>query len=171
MSYASEVSVSPGMFPGSTPATAGDGSGEVSRGHIRCRNVLKGRILKCKEQSERTRMMWSGSKGMTYQTDLFDEALMKAIRPVDDGNGSTGAVPIEEPQASSAFTRQRALTTQLMEQVAGSANLNQAYKRVKANKGVAGVDGMTVDDLLPWLAENKETLVASLTRDAACKAC
>jgi hypothetical protein len=87
-----EVSVSPGMFPGSASATAGDGSGEVSRGHSRRREALKGRILKCKEQSERTRVMWSGSKGMSYQMDLFDEALMKAIRPGGDGDGGTGSV-------------------------------------------------------------------------------
>ena len=31
-----------------------------------------------------------------------------------------------------------------MEEVTGSANLNRAYKRVKANDGAAGVDGMDV---------------------------
>ena len=35
----------------------------------------------------------------------------------------------------------------LMEEVAGSANLNQAYKRVKANKGAAGVDAMSIAEL------------------------
>ena len=33
-----------------------------------------------------------------------------------------------------------------MERVVTSANLNYAYKRVKANKGVPGVDGMTIQD-------------------------
>jgi RNA-directed DNA polymerase len=40
--------------------------------------------------------------------------------------------------------------------------LNRAYKRVKANKGSAGVDGMTVDDLFDWIAEHKESLIESL---------
>ena len=51
-----------------------------------------------------------------------------------------------------------------MEEVASSANLNQAYKRVKANKGAAGVDGMTVDDLEAWIAVNRDGLIASLHR-------
>jgi len=49
-----------------------------------------------------------------------------------------------------------------MEQVTGSANLNRAYKRVKANDGAAGVDGMDVTELRAWIAGNRETLIASL---------
>ena len=41
-------------------------------------------------------------------------------------------------------------------------NLNQAYLRVKRNKGAAGIDDMTVNDLLPYLRENKTELIASL---------
>ena len=49
-----------------------------------------------------------------------------------------------------------------MEEVTGSANLNRAYKRVKANDGAAGVDGMSVTELRAWIASNRETLIASL---------
>ncbi|MDP6032144.1 MAG: group II intron reverse transcriptase/maturase [Alphaproteobacteria bacterium] len=101
---------------------------------------------------------------MTYQTDLFDEALLKAIRPGGSGRGGTDARPLEEPQVFTAFMRQRALTMHLMERVASSANLNQAYKRVRANKGAAGADGMTVGGLRLWLAEHKDELVGSLIR-------
>jgi hypothetical protein len=45
-----------------------------------------------------------------------------------------------------------------MEEVAGSANLNKAYKRVKANKEAAGADGMSIADLLPWIREQHEKL-------------
>jgi len=103
-------------------------------------------------------------QGREYQGDLFDEALLKALRPGATGYGGTGAGTTEEQQALAALEQQRALTQGLMERVASSANLNQAYKRVKANKGAPGVDGMTVQDLRSWLADNKDMLVAQLVR-------
>jgi len=54
------------------------------------------------------------------------------------------------------------LTQELMERVVEHDNLNQAYRRVKANKGAPGVDGMTVDELRGWAAMHKEALLASL---------
>ena len=50
----------------------------------------------------------------------------------------------------------------LMEQICQSANLNQAYKRVKANKGAAGVDRITIEGLRDYIAEHKEELLSSL---------
>jgi RNA-directed DNA polymerase len=41
-------------------------------------------------------------------------------------------------------------TTNLMEEVLRRENLTEAYKRVKRNRGAAGVDGMTVDELMPY---------------------
>ena len=103
-------------------------------------------------------------QGRAYQGDLFDEALLKALRPGASGDGGTGTGASEERQALTALGQQRALTQGLMERVASSANLNQAYKRVKANKGAPGVDGMTVAELGPWLAANREALMAALVR-------
>ena len=39
----------------------------------------------------------------------------------------------------------------LMERVVERGNVKAALKRVKQNKGSSGVDGMTVDELHPWL--------------------
>ena len=96
------------------------------------------------------------------QMDLFDEALKASLRHGVTGEGGTGAGTCAERQAATAWDQNRALTQHLMEKVASSANLNQAYKRVKANRGAPGVDGMTVADLLPWIADNRERLIASL---------
>jgi RNA-directed DNA polymerase len=42
-----------------------------------------------------------------------------------------------------------------MEAVSSSANLNQAYKRAKANAGAQGVDGMSVEALRARIALNR----------------
>lgn len=47
----------------------------------------------------------------------------------------------------------------LLERILSRNNLNRAYKRVKANKGAPGIDGMTVEEALPWMQENREELL------------
>lgn len=51
---------------------------------------------------------------------------------------------------------------ELLERVLDRDNLNRAYKRVKANKGAPGIDGMTVEDALGWLREHREELLESI---------
>jgi RNA-directed DNA polymerase len=68
----------------------------------------------------------------------------------------------EERQILTASTDDETLTKHLMEKICEPINLNRAYKRVKANKGVAGVDGMTVNELFAWIAKHKESLIESL---------
>jgi RNA-directed DNA polymerase len=53
-------------------------------------------------------------------------------------------------------------TTKLMEEVLRRENLLRAYKRVKANKGAAGVDGMTVDDLMPYCRKHWDEIKEQL---------
>ena len=50
----------------------------------------------------------------------------------------------------------------LLEKVLDRDNLNRAYKRVKANKGASGIDGMTVEEALPWLKEHRDELLESI---------
>lgn len=50
----------------------------------------------------------------------------------------------------------------LFEHILDRNNLNKAYKRVRRNKGAPGIDGMTIDEALPWLKEHRDTLLTSL---------
>lgn len=99
-------------------------------------------------------------QGIGDQLYLWEE--LAPVRPGVSGEGGTRASAHEERQASTASDRQRALTSNLMEEVCERENLIRAYKRVKANKGSPGMDGMTVHDLGPWLAEHKGELIALL---------
>jgi RNA-directed DNA polymerase len=103
-------------------------------------------------------------QGEAYRQLLLFESSQDAPRPETPGTGGTHAGIIEEWQASTAFDRKRALTPYryLMEAICDRENLNHAYKRVKANRGAPGVDGMTVGDLFAWLVEHRDELIASL---------
>ena len=53
-------------------------------------------------------------------------------------------------------------TDNLLDLILRKDNLNAAYKKVKSNKGSGGIDGMQVDDLLPYLRENQETFIQEI---------
>ena len=53
-------------------------------------------------------------------------------------------------------------TNNLLDMILRKDNLNKAYKRVKSNKGKGGIDGMQVDELLPFLRENQENLIQEI---------
>ena len=100
-------------------------------------------------------------QGRPYQRSLM-EWLEESLRPDQDGEARSRSVRPEESQASAASEPARALKANLMEEVTSRDNLNRAYFRVKANKGAAGVDGLSVDDLSAWIAAHKEEFIASL---------
>ena len=52
--------------------------------------------------------------------------------------------------------------SKLLEEILEPSNLNLAFKRVKANKGSHGVDGMTVNELFQFLKQNSKQLRQSL---------
>ena len=75
--------------------------------------------------------------------------------PKADTRGAEPVAANPEPESPSACDR-------LMEEVCERENLKQALKRVKANKGAPGVDGMTVQALPAYLREHWPSIRASL---------
>ena len=50
----------------------------------------------------------------------------------------------------------------LLEKILYKDNLNRAFKRVKANKGAPGIDGITVDEIGAYLWENQQTIIEKI---------
>ena len=71
---------------------------------------------------------------------------------------------------STDYGEGKGMSVTIQDQVLDRNNLNQAYLRVKRNKGAAGIDDMTVDDLLQYLRENKTELITNL-REGNYKPC
>jgi RNA-directed DNA polymerase len=87
-----------------------------------------------------------GDKRQKNQLELAFMEEGRSEAPTASGEGtesSAGKRGIESP----------AIAEQLMEEICGRENCKQALKRVKANKGSPGVDGMTVYDLPGYLKQ------------------
>ena len=74
------------------------------------------------------------------------------------GEAPTGLREGTESCAGKRGTESPAMAEQLMEEVCERENCKQALKRVKANKGSPGVDGMTVHDLPGYLKQHWPTI-------------
>ena len=66
-------------------------------------------------------------------------------KPTESGKGASSEAARREPV--------RPEESQLMEAVVARENMFRAYEQVVGNKGAAGVDGMTVEQLKPYLQE------------------
>ena len=60
------------------------------------------------------------------------------------------------------ITNRAKQTEGLLEQILTPENLDLAYRQVKRNKGAGGIDGMQVDELLPYLKDHQNELVQAL---------
>jgi RNA-directed DNA polymerase len=83
------------------------------------------------------------------------------------GTGARGEAPSAaaegaEARAAKACLERPAVAGPAMEAVVERENLKKALAQVKRNKGAAGVDGMTVDDLPAHLKEHWPTIRAQL---------
>ena len=85
------------------------------------------------------------------------DADKKVERPEPNGKDSGGTAK-DTDEARQTFAARGENTGieegSLLEQVLNRANVLAAYQRVKANGGAAGIDGMTVDELMPYCQKN-----------------
>ena len=69
--------------------------------------------------------------------------------------GGTAEIPGRERQASTARSAETSDGAPgLLEEVLCRENVMAAYRRVVSNAGAPGVDGMTVEDLMPYCQEH-----------------
>lgn len=71
--------------------------------------------------------------------------------------GNAGALSISSTSEKETNDG-KGYTMGLLEEILDRDNMNKAFKRVKSNKGKPGIDGMTVDELLPFLKENGDQI-------------
>lgn len=95
---------------------------------------------------------------------FLEEARSEAPRAASEGTES----PIAEHPSESPTT-----SAHLMEEICERENLKRALRRVKANKGSPGIDGMSVEKLPEYLKEHwptiREQLLAGTYRPAPVK--
>jgi len=66
------------------------------------------------------------------------------------------------PAETNGQNNGEASTFNLLEKILSRDNMNAAYKQVVRNKGSHGIDGMKVDELLPYLKKNGNNLIEEL---------
>jgi group II intron reverse transcriptase/maturase len=86
--------------------------------------------------------------------------------------GCPQKVPAEQEEYVEAYdsariteiniTNTNLLKDPLLEKILDRNNMNQAFKKVKKNKGAAGIDDMGIDELLDHLKENGKDLVEAI---------
>src|SRR6202795_917723 len=78
----------------------------------------------------------------------LDFSSSSAGEACEAGRGEAESLPVvHEPESPAS-------TNRLMEEVCERENLKEALRRVKANKGSAGVDGVTVGDITDYLKQH-----------------
>src|SRR6266700_4794671 len=84
------------------------------------------------------------------------------LQAVATGEARSGGMEGTDARAAKAEIESRAAVGPSMETIVERANLKKALARVKSNKGASGIDGMTIDELVPYLKEHWPTIRAQL---------
>jgi RNA-directed DNA polymerase len=81
------------------------------------------------------------------QLELAFTEMSRSEAPRDSAKGTEALMAKREAESTAS-------SEQLMEEVCGRKNCQQALARVKSNKGSAGIDGMTVEQLPDYLQQH-----------------
>ncbi len=96
-------------------------------------------------------------KRQKNQLELAFAEMSRSEAPRDSGEGIESLMAKREAES-------KASSEQLMEEVCERRNCEQALARVKSNKGSAGIDGMTVEQLPDYLKQHWPTIKNQLLR-------
>jgi hypothetical protein len=99
------------------------------------------------------------TKEYVESRQLQKEGYLQEVRVEPGGNAGVQSAPSMSDVEGNGGNE---YADGLLERIPDRHNMNRAYKRVKANKGSHGVDGMTVDELLQHLKQNGSQLIESI---------
>ena len=143
--------------------------GEVCAERAERRNHSRKAVLNAQKSAEAI-VPWEKTQGKggtnTSRSNRGKEDGMKNAENVrsclqrdsTECKGYAGAQSAVQPGSGETAGRSQ----NLLEAILYRDNLNRAYKRVKANKGAPGVDGMTVEEALPWLKEHGKEMTEAI---------
>ncbi|MBM2814055.1 MAG: group intron reverse transcriptase/maturase [Ignavibacteria bacterium] len=92
------------------------------------------------------------------QTNLEQETLISGELETNDRYGKGRALPMQHQEA-----RQIATTSNLLEAILSRENMLNALKKVRTNKGSAGIDNMTTDELPDYLKSKWQEIRQKIT--------
>jgi hypothetical protein len=95
-----------------------------------------------------------GSKRQNSQLELAFGEVVRSEAPNRLARGTEDPVARPTVEGSAALP---GVTGGLMEAIVAHDNLKKALAQVKRNKGAPGVDGMTVEELTPYLKERRRS--------------
>ena len=84
------------------------------------------------------------------------------LRTGATGEARSAGAEGTEARAAKTEVESRAAVGPSMEAIVERDNLRKALAQVKRNKGAPGIDGMTVDNLTPYLKEHWPTIRAQM---------
>lgn len=98
--------------------------------------------------------------------DNKHQKIQKSLALTMGKKGEASTPPLQRYVLSVALqpTENSSNQQHIMEEICDRDNLKQALAQVRQNKGSPGVDGMTVDDLIPYLKENWSTIKEQLLK-------